>query len=182
MESLTLGFSIWSGKNPSRIEPQIKTNAKFDQAQEFTGVSNKCGCNFLEKITWNWTHHLHHLNYLEVSKVHIFWEGHKSLQNLHLTFDWHSIGQKYLRWRFRKILWPSQNIWTLRSNLDSESDADIELILPRCNTCFSVILFAILTNFFTLLFFAIRTLWSDLAECTTLFQWVIVDLYFWKET
>ena len=25
-------------------------------------------------------------------KVHIFWEGHKILQNLHLTFDWHNIG------------------------------------------------------------------------------------------
>ena len=25
-------------------------------------------------------------------KVHIFWEGHKILQNLHLTFDWHYIG------------------------------------------------------------------------------------------
>ena len=28
------------------------------------------------------------------SKVHIFWEGHKILQNLHLIFDWHYIGQK----------------------------------------------------------------------------------------
>ena len=27
-------------------------------------------------------------------KVHIFWEGHKILRNLHLTFDWHYIGQK----------------------------------------------------------------------------------------
>ena len=27
-------------------------------------------------------------------KVHIFWEGHKLLRNLHLTFDWHYIGQK----------------------------------------------------------------------------------------
>ena len=27
-------------------------------------------------------------------KVHIFWEGHKILQNIHLTFDWHYIGQK----------------------------------------------------------------------------------------
>ena len=28
------------------------------------------------------------------SKVHIFWEGHKILRNLHLTFHWHHIGQK----------------------------------------------------------------------------------------
>ena len=27
-------------------------------------------------------------------KVHIFWEGHKNLRNLHLTFDWHCMGQK----------------------------------------------------------------------------------------
>ena len=27
-------------------------------------------------------------------KVPIFWEGHKILRNLHLTFDWHYIGQK----------------------------------------------------------------------------------------
>ena len=30
--------------------------------------------------------------------IYIFWEGHKMTN---------------LRWRFRKILWPSQNIWTL---------------------------------------------------------------------
>ena len=28
-----------------------------------------------------------------LDKVHTFWEGHKILQNLHLTFDWHYIGQ-----------------------------------------------------------------------------------------
>ena len=27
-------------------------------------------------------------------KVHIYWEDHKILRNLHLTFDWHYIGQK----------------------------------------------------------------------------------------
>ena len=30
-------------------------------------------------------------------KVHIFWEGHKILQNLHRRFDWHYIGQIYGR-------------------------------------------------------------------------------------
>ena len=29
-----------------------------------------------------------------ISKIHIFWEGHKILRNLHLTFDWHYIAQK----------------------------------------------------------------------------------------
>ena len=28
------------------------------------------------------------------NKVHIFWEGHKILQNLHLTSDWHYLRQK----------------------------------------------------------------------------------------
>ena len=27
-------------------------------------------------------------------KVHVFWEGHIILRNLHLTFDWHYIEQK----------------------------------------------------------------------------------------
>ena len=30
-----------------------------------------------------------------MNKVHIFWEGHKILQNLHRKFDWHYIGQIY---------------------------------------------------------------------------------------
>ena len=30
-----------------------------------------------------------------VDKVHIFWEGHKILQNLQCRFDWHYIGQIY---------------------------------------------------------------------------------------
>ena len=42
------------------------------------------------------------------SKVHIFWEGHKILWNLHLTFVLCSASV-----RCCKILWPSQNIWTL---------------------------------------------------------------------
>ena len=36
-------------------------------------------------------------------KVHIFWEGLKILQNLLLPFDC----------TYCKIVWPSQNIWTL---------------------------------------------------------------------
>ena len=36
-------------------------------------------------------------------KVHIFWESHKCL----------SYVESNLRWGFRKILWPSQNIWSL---------------------------------------------------------------------
>ena len=30
----------------------------------------------------------------EAVKVRIFREGHKILRNLHLTFNWHDIGQK----------------------------------------------------------------------------------------
>ena len=53
-------------------------------------------------------------NFLDISKVYIlFWDGHKILRNLHLTFDWHYISRTKVRWRFRKILWPSQNILTL---------------------------------------------------------------------
>ena len=47
------------------------------------------------------------------SKVHIFWEGHKILRNLHQLFDWQTAVHRTNNWwKFRKILWPSQNIWT----------------------------------------------------------------------
>ena len=36
-------------------------------------------------------------NGFRLVKVHIFWEGHKILQNLHPTFDWHYIEQKILQ-------------------------------------------------------------------------------------
>ena len=48
-----------------------------------------------------------------ITEVRIFWEGNKILRNLHLTF----VCMYYGRWRFRKILWPSQNIRTLPWNL-----------------------------------------------------------------
>ena len=46
------------------------------------------------------------------SKVHIFWEGHKILRNVPLTFEYSTYGQK-LGEDFAKFLWPSQDIWTL---------------------------------------------------------------------
>ena len=30
---------------------------------------------------------------MESGKVHIFWEGHKILKNLHQLFDWQYVGQ-----------------------------------------------------------------------------------------
>ena len=52
------------------------------------------------------------LNEKGTDKVHIFWEGHKILRNLPLTFDRMYCSQKL--WEdFAKFLWPSQNIWTL---------------------------------------------------------------------
>ena len=41
-----------------------------------------------KKVGWknNWP--------LLFDKVNVFWEGHKILRNLHLTFDWHYTGQK----------------------------------------------------------------------------------------
>ena len=48
--------------------------------------------------------------------MYIFWEGHKILRNLHLTFDYSLYIQSKVRWRFRKILCPSQNIWTLKAS------------------------------------------------------------------
>ena len=48
-----------------------------------------------------------------VKYVHISWEGHKIMRNIHLTFVLFSASQSKVRWRLRKILLSSQNIWTL---------------------------------------------------------------------
>ena len=49
--------------------------------------------------TWlevfNWTSKRCFVGIWWSGKVHIFWEGHKSLRNLHRRFDWHYIGQIY---------------------------------------------------------------------------------------
>jgi hypothetical protein len=49
---------------------------------------------------------------LATTKVHIFWEGHKILRNLHQFFVLCTASQ-IIGGDFANILWPSQNIWTL---------------------------------------------------------------------
>ena len=61
-------------------------------------------------------------------KVHIFLEGHKILPNLHLTFDCMYCSQK-LGEEFAKILWPSQNIWTLQETLLSLEIHRLDILL-----------------------------------------------------
>ena len=45
-------------------------------------------------------------------KGHIFWEGHKNFSKSSPNF-WLQYIRSKVKGRFRKILWPSQNIWTL---------------------------------------------------------------------
>ena len=48
----------------------------------------------------------------------IFWEGHTILPNLQSSpYFWLAVQRTKVRWRFHKILWASQNIWTLWMNL-----------------------------------------------------------------
>ena len=63
-------------------------------------------------------------------KVHIFWEGHKILRNLPLTFDRMYCSQK-LEENFAKILWTSQNIWTLLNSTFSFSIAETRNIFLK---------------------------------------------------
>ena len=46
-------------------------------------------------------------NLLRFESSYILWESHKILRNLHLTFVYSTVQ------RLRKILWSSQNVWTL---------------------------------------------------------------------
>ena len=75
------------------------------------GWTLSCDTRFRSEILFVGTTHFIHK--VIVYKVHIFWEGHKILRNLHRRFDQYILHRTNLRWRFRKILWPSQNIWTL---------------------------------------------------------------------
>ena len=52
------------------------------------------------------------LNFHEICKVHIFWEGHKNFMKSPSNI-WLAVFRTNNWWRFRKILWPSQNIWIL---------------------------------------------------------------------
>ena len=56
----------------------------------FCSTSKKGGNVLAHNFQWAVSSYI----YVFYCKVHIFWEGHKILQNLHLTFDWHYIGQK----------------------------------------------------------------------------------------
>ena len=74
-----------------------------------------------------------HFTNLKWGKVRIFWESHKILCNLPLTFFCLQYIQTKVRGRFHKILWPSQNIWTLypfasrRSWIDSDANEVIDI-------------------------------------------------------
>ena len=50
---------------------------------------------------------------LLLRKVHIFWEGHKICEIFILLMSYVVPCQSKVRCRFRKILRPSQNMWTL---------------------------------------------------------------------
>ena len=56
-------------------------------------------------------------------KVHIFWEGHKIFAKSSPYF-WLALHRTKVRWRFCKILRPSQNIWTTEKFLRNISWKD----------------------------------------------------------
>ena len=124
-------LSVWKrkGQNLTGLVPSRKSAFKlinFHQLlyqvkiipNEFCSVSGKAN-SFFNWNSWrttdfsNWISRWFRLISWELSsKVHIFWEGHKLLRNLHRRFVLCGNGSN-LRWRFRKIFWPSQNMWTL---------------------------------------------------------------------
>jgi len=61
-----------------------------------------------------------------LDKVHIFWEGHKNFAKSSTNF-WLQYIQSKVSGRFRKILWPSQNIWTLSTYLRGQKSSSIEI-------------------------------------------------------
>ena len=50
--------------------------------------------NVIRELSFLWIiTDLSDTNQSQINKVHIFWEGHKILRNLHLTFEWHYLGK-----------------------------------------------------------------------------------------
>ena len=81
--------------------------------QDMAHVTGRTRCVMTRFFPLEKTLHIFSFFRKRVFKVHIFWDGHKILRNLHQLFDWQYISRTNDWWRFRKILWPSQNIWTL---------------------------------------------------------------------
>ena len=69
----------------------------------------------------------------QLDKVHIFREGHKMLWTSTLLLI--ALHRTKVRWRFRKILWLSQNIWTL---LCKDTNANFRI---KCHNHFAFRLF-----------------------------------------
>ena len=63
-------------------------------------------------------------------KVHIFWEGHKNFAKSSPNF-WLQYIRSKVRERFRKILWPSQNIWTLKKEEKKLAVSYLRLYLTK---------------------------------------------------
>ena len=106
---------IFSRDSTTNYDFPILSNSILDN-DRIPFVQNNTNFNQLYHINWKSKRNIQPtrvmLINLFISKVHIFWEGHKILRNLPLTFDPMYCSQK-LGEDFAKFLWPSQNIWTL---------------------------------------------------------------------
>ena len=75
-------------------------------------------------------------------KVHIFWEGHKILWNLHLKFDWNYVGQIYslhinstfFFWFFSMLykVWAYYNFIINHTLKQIKDIGDCKLVIDRC--------------------------------------------------
>ena len=61
------------------------------------------------------------LMYVIMYKVDVFWERNKNLEKSPSLF-WHYLVTSKLSGKFLHILWPSQNIWTLKSQVRFHKD------------------------------------------------------------
>ena len=114
-----LTFRTWWLRTTKRLRIRImitKTNCAVyvnvqrvhdDMRAKFVGVGS-CSGDYCV-----WAQYIYYI-LVQYCKINIFWKGHKILQYIHRRFDWHYILRSNLRLRFRKIMWPPQNIWTLR--------------------------------------------------------------------
>ena len=92
---LIRSFERWRRRTMDFFRKKKAINLFFSVALPIFGMNKKCRFFFVTrcKDDCNKVFSSHYFFCVFV-QVHVFWEGHKIMRNLHLTFDWHYIGQK----------------------------------------------------------------------------------------
>ena len=82
-------------KNPYIANTLGKINIWWNKTKSLISIVTNTKDKVNTKTSWSISRFSLYCSICDFAdKAHIFWKGHKILRNLHLTFDWHYVGQK----------------------------------------------------------------------------------------